>query len=248
MADRVLLLLAGLMCDDTVWAHQREALADLADVRIMSFPGFDSITAMAQTVLEQAPPRFALAGHSMGGRVALEVMRLAPERVERLALLNTGAHPPLPDEPEKRGALVELGRTEDMAAVANRWLPPMMKPGRLDADPTLAAELKAMVERGTPESFAAQTRALLTRPDATPVLSAIRCPTMLLSGRQDGFSPLARHAAMQALIPDSVLVAIEDAGHMAPVEQPQAVANALRVWLTMPHEQSKSHSEEIAHG
>jgi pimeloyl-ACP methyl ester carboxylesterase len=89
MAERVLYLLAGLMCDETVWAHQRDALADLADVRVMSFPEYDSLTDMARALLKQAPPRFAIAGHSMGGRVAMEVMRLAPERVERLALLNT---------------------------------------------------------------------------------------------------------------------------------------------------------------
>ena len=105
-----------------------------------------------------------------------------------------------------------------------------------------------MVQRATPESFARQTRALLSRPDATPGLSAIRCPTLLLSARQDGFSPLARHAAMQALIPNSILVAIEDAGHMAPVEQPQAVTAALRHWLSAPLEHFQSHAKEIAHG
>ena len=248
MPNRALLLLAGLICDDTVWRHQREALAELAEVRVMNFPGFDSITAMAKAVLAQAPQRFALAGHSMGGRVALEVVRLAPGRVERLALLNTGAHPAKANELADRGALVELGRREGMAAVADRWLPPMMKPGRLETDPTLAAELKAMIRRATAESYARQTRALLTRPDATRGLSAIRCPTLLLSGRQDSFSPLAQHAAMQASIPNSILVAVEDAGHMAPVEQPQAVTAALREWLTTPAESFQSHAKEIPHG
>jgi pimeloyl-ACP methyl ester carboxylesterase len=130
--------------------------------------------------------------------------------------------------------LVELGYTQGMVAVAERWLPMMMKRGRLEADPELATRLTAMILRATPESFERQTCALLSRPDATPGLAAITCPTLLLSGRQDGFSPLAQHAEMQALIPDAILVAIEDAGHMSPVEQPQAVADALRRWLAAP--------------
>src|SRR5215468_7474810 len=142
MTKPTLVLLPGLLCDETVWAHQVAALSPIADVRVADFRGFDSITAMAQAVLAQAPQRFALAGHSMGARVALEVVRLAPARVERLALLDTGTHPLRPDETEKRQVLVDLAIREGMAALAARWLPPMVHPDRL-ADEALMAPLRA---------------------------------------------------------------------------------------------------------
>ena len=166
----------------------------------------------------------------MGGRVALEAIRQSPSRVCGLALLNTGVHPRREGEVESRGALVKLARENGMAALAAAWLPPMM-----GASPARVAEvlpaLTAMVTRATPESFAAQVHALLHRPDAASVLPSILVPTVLASGRNDRWSPLAQHEEMQGRIADSHLVAIEDAGHMAPVEQPDAVAAALRRWL-----------------
>jgi pimeloyl-ACP methyl ester carboxylesterase len=225
-----LLLLSGLNCDDTVWTDIAPRLADLADCESVSFPGFGSIAAMAEHALGRAAGPFAVAGHSMGGRVALEIVRRAPARVTGLALLNTGVHPVRAGEAESRGRLVQLARTEGMRALAAEWLPPMM-----GASPARVAELMprlvAMVERMTPEGFAAQIGALLTRPDAEPVLPTIRVPTLLLSGTADTWSPLAQHAAMRERIAGATLVEIEDAGHMAPVEQPAAVAHALRTWL-----------------
>ena len=127
-----LLLLSGLLCDEVAWDDVREALGPV-EARAIAFPGFDSIAAMAESVLAAAPPRFALAGHSMGGRVALAIIAEAPERVERLALLNTGVHPRRPGEAEKRQELVDLAYSAGMAAVAERWLPPMLAPRRVDA-------------------------------------------------------------------------------------------------------------------
>src|SRR5579863_3475131 len=121
-------LLPGLLCDETIWADQRAALGDVGDVLVPDFRHVNSIKAMAQIVLDAAPERFSVAGHSMGGRVALEVFRMAPDRVGRLALLDTGVHPRAADEESKRGALVELARREGMAAMAARWLPPMLHP------------------------------------------------------------------------------------------------------------------------
>src|SRR5580698_9652787 len=119
-------LLPGLLCDETIWSDQRQALEAVADVVIPDFRHVNSIAAMAQLVLDAAPQRFAVAGHSMGGRVALEVFRMAPDKVERLALLDTGIHPRAPAEQTKRGELIDLARTSGMEALAARWLPPML--------------------------------------------------------------------------------------------------------------------------
>ena len=185
---------------------------------------------MARHALQSAPPRFAVAGHSMGGRVALEMFRLEPQRFERISLLNTGVHPRRVSEYASRGRLVRLAREQGMAALAAEWLPPMMG-GSPDRVAEVLPRLMAMVQRATPESFAAQTVALLERPEAASILPTIDVPLMLLSGTSDKWSPLDQHEEMRQHSRGGVLVAIHDAGHMAPLEQPQAVAAALHVWL-----------------
>ena len=225
-----LFLLCGLLCDETIWADVPSRLAAVADVHVLSFAGYSSIAGMAGRVLAAPPPRFAVAGHSMGGRVALEVWRQAPERVTALALLNTGVHPPRESEFDSRGLLVRLARTHGMAALADEWLPPMM-----GASPDRIAQvlpaLKAMVQRSTVESFAGQINALLHRPDARTVLPSITVPTLLLSGTNDTWSSLSQHADMQRSVSRSTLVEIAGAGHMSPIERPDAVARALKGWL-----------------
>lgn len=227
---RKLLLLSGLLCDETVWTEVVQRLRGLVDAQAFSFPDFTSIKAMAEHVLHAAAGPFAVAGHSMGGRVALEVVRQAPDRVVGLALFNTGVHAVKEGEAEGRARLVQIARTQGMRALAAEWLPPMMgaPPDRVAQ---LLPRLTAMIERATPDSFAGQISALLARPDAETVLPKIRVPTLLASGTRDSWSPLAQHEAMQRLIPHATLVAIENAGHMAPAEQPEAVARALRAWL-----------------
>jgi len=235
MSKPALAFLPGLLCDQEVWQYQMEALSDIAVCSCADWGKLDSIVAMAESFLASAPDRFALAGHSMGGRVAFQVFRLAPHRVTRIALLNTGADArptgAAGDEEErKRMVLVNVAKTEGMRAMAKLWLPPMMKPGRTD-DAALVNAIYGMVERKTPEIFEAQIRALLGRPDANALLGQIKCPALLLSGREDGFSPPARHADMSAAIPGSKLTIIPDSGHMSPMEQPELVTQALREWL-----------------
>ena len=227
-----LMLLCGLLCDQAAWEDAAALLPAGWDVRIVAFPGRRSMGEMAEQVLAAAPPRFAMAGHSMGGRVALEVVRRAPERVERIALFNTGAHPPGPQEAQTRGRLVELARSDGMEAVAAAWLPPMLSPSGA-ANAALVHRLRAMVERQTPDSFAGQIEALLDRPDAWPVLSTIRVPTLLLSGTMDAWSPVDQHKAMQDEIAGASLVAVEGAGHFTANEQPAAVAAALEAWMAV---------------
>lgn len=225
-------LLCGLLCDEVVWDAQAKSLARDHDVRVLSFTrGEDTLAAMAERVFDGAPDRFALAGHSMGGRVALEVMRRVPGRVERLALLDTGYEGPAPGEHEKRALLVDQAAREGIDAIAPAWGLPMLAPGRR-SDPVLVKQVFDMVGRMSPGIYAAQTRALLGRPDATSVLRSVACPTLILCGLQDEWSPPERHLRMAGLLPRPPLLRlIDDCGHMSMMEQPDAVLNAMRAWL-----------------
>jgi pimeloyl-ACP methyl ester carboxylesterase len=229
----VLCLLPGLLCDATVWESQTAALAGAAEIHVPDFWGLSSFEDMALKVLDETTSALAVAGHSMGGHVALEMWRLAPERIERLALLDTGFHGPRPQESGARMDLVDLAYRDGMAAVAARWLPPMLHPGRVD-EPGLLAPLTQMVCRATPQIFEGQQRAGLTRRDATGCLPGIACPTLVLCGRQDSWSPLPQHEQMAAAIPGARLRIVEDCGHMSTVERPDAVTAALRTWLDLP--------------
>jgi pimeloyl-ACP methyl ester carboxylesterase len=229
------LLLPGLLCDPAVWAGQIAVLHDRLHCLVPDYAELDSLPQMAQAALELAPARFVLVGHSMGGRVALEIMRTAAARVSALALLDTGYQarapgPPGEEEARARHALVQLAQTHGMRAMGRVWVQDMVPPQRL-GDAALIESILAMVERRTPQVLAAQIRALLARPEAADVLPQIRCPTLLLCGRQDHWSPLRRHEAMQHLIGSARLEVIEDCGHMAPMEQPAEVAARLQRWL-----------------
>jgi len=212
-----------------------DALSDVAACTCADYGSLDSLTAMADAVLRSAPERFSVAGHSMGGRVALEIYRLAPDRVAGIALLNTGYLPLAAgadgeDEIRKRAELVALAQSQGMRAMLRQWLPPMIDSWRID-DKALVNAIVEMMSRKTPEIFAAQVRALLNRPDASAVLEQIRCPALLLTGREDGWSGPAQHAAMAAKIAGSQLVLVPDCGHMSMLERPPEVSAALRAWL-----------------
>jgi pimeloyl-ACP methyl ester carboxylesterase len=226
-------LLPGLLCDDDIWRPQIDRLGRDYEIFCPGFMRQATIGAMADDVLSRAPGRFSLAGHSMGGRVALEIVARAPERVERLALLDTGFHPARPGEAESRSRLIRMALEEGMTAVAKHWLPPMVAPDR-GGDEALMARLTAMVERAAPPLFQTQINALLTRPNAHGGLSAIPCPTVVAVGALDAWSPLAQHKEMAALIPKARLAVIGASGHMSPAEQPEAVADVLAAWMDAP--------------
>jgi pimeloyl-ACP methyl ester carboxylesterase len=235
MTRPTLLLVPGLLCDAAVWAEQRTALAASADVVVADHGTLDSLAAMAERVLESAPARFAIAGHSMGGRVAFEVLRLAPARVAGLALLDTACHPlarGAVGEQERHGrlALLATARREGMRAMAREWVQGMVHPARL-GDAALIDAILDMFERKTPDVFAAQIHALLSRPDACGLLEDIRCPTLVLCGAQDSWSLPQGHRDMTAAIRGSRLELIDDCGHMSPMEKPAQVSAALATWL-----------------
>lgn len=235
MTTHTVVLLPGLLCDDEVWSAQEAALSGDFDVVISRYGMLDRIETMATQVLSTVTAtRFALAGHSMGGRIALEVTRQAPERVRGLALLNTGTAPRVPGpqgEEERKGRqqLLDMARSTGMEAMARQWLPPMVHADVL-ATP-LFERMVAMVTRSDPDRFAAQINALLDRPDGQPVLQGLKAPLLLVCGNQDQWSPASRHHAMHALVPGSDLQLIEHCGHMSPMEQPGAVSSALLDWL-----------------
>jgi pimeloyl-ACP methyl ester carboxylesterase len=225
-------LVPGLLCDRWLWRAQIAALSRVADVVVADGSRCSSITDMAEAALAAAPGKIALAGHSLGARIVLEAIRLAPDRIERLALLDVGVGPVRPEEEPARMGLVHIAHERGMDAVADAWLPPMVhEPNR--ADETLMRGLRQMIRRATPASFERQQRALLNRPDAESVLAEIRCPTLVALGRHDAWSTLGKHQKLAGRIPVAKLVVIEDAGHMAPAERPAAVSAALLDWLGM---------------
>jgi pimeloyl-ACP methyl ester carboxylesterase len=230
-----LVLIPGLLCDETVWSAQIAALHERHTLSVVDHGEIDSIVAMAHAILRKAPERFAVAGHSMGGRVALQLMRLAPQRITRLALLDTGHEARAlgaagADETAKRHALLEIAEARGMRAMAIEWARGMVHPDRL-LDAELMDRMHDMIARKTLTQFTAQIHALLNRPNATDVLASIDCPTLVLCGRQDTWSPWSRHVEMAERIRNSVLVGIDQCGHMSPMEQPEAVNAALMDWL-----------------
>jgi len=225
------LALPGLLCDAYVWEPQKAALADIAEFLIPDFTQEDSLEAMARTALALCEGPVSVVGHSMGGRAAMELWRIAPERVQRLALLDTGAHPRVEGEEIGRMKLVALAREQGMSALADAWLPPMVHPART-TDKDLLDPLRDMVQRKTPEIFANQQNALLNRPDAVPTLAGIAVPTLIGVGRDDLWSPVAQHEEMAAIVPGARLVVFEESGHMSTVENAPEVTAALRDWLT----------------
>ena len=222
------------MCDATFW----QPLADTLPCQVIDYGDADTITAMAEVVLAVAPQHFVMAGHSMGGRVALEVARMAPERVQKIILMDTGYLPRQPGaagDTEKAGrmALLDVARQQGVRAMGKEWVKGMVHPERLNDAPLIEAIL-GMMERKTAERFARQQNALLSRPDASPVLAALRVPTLLLCGRQDSWASVAQHTAMQVLVPHAQLSVIEDAGHMVLMERPEATVQVLHQFLEQP--------------
>jgi pimeloyl-ACP methyl ester carboxylesterase len=226
-----LVLLSGLLCEDGFWTELLKRLKHEGEVTVISFRGFSSIRSMAEHVLAHAPREFALAGHSMGGRVALEVIRLSPERVSGLALLNTSVQSVRDGEPQSRQLLLNLAATYGMAALAAAWLPPMLG-NSVKRNAEILPVLSAMVQKFSLEEYTSQVHAMLTRPDALAALHAIHIPTLLLGGSDDRWSPMTQYDAVRRRIPQATLYEVHDAGHMAPIERPDGVALALRQWLT----------------
>jgi pimeloyl-ACP methyl ester carboxylesterase len=226
-----LLLLPGLLCDARLWRDVLPPLAGLALPRVADLTQSDAIAGMARDALAamEDVPRFALAGLSMGGYVALEIMRRAPDRVTHLALLDTSARPDTPEQTERRQALLALSRQGQFKGVTPRLLPLLVHASRQEGP--MAEDVMAMAERVGPEAFLRQQTAIMGRPDSRPLLPRIAVPTLIGCGAEDALTPPALHEEMAALIPGARLERFAGAGHLPTMEVPEAAAAALARWL-----------------
>ena len=224
-----LVLIPGLVSDAIVWQPLEAAVAGRMPVHRADLTRDSSIPAMAARLLAETHGPLVAVGHSLGGRVAMEMAHQAPDRIAGLVLANTGHHPLVDGEPAKREAKIALGH-KSMEALADEWLPPMVAPDRL-ADTALMNALRAMVLRADADIHERQIRALISRPDAGAYMGAIACPVLLVAARQDAWSPVVQHEEIAAAVPDAELFVIEDAGHFAPLERPDEVSAAIAGWL-----------------
>ena len=227
----VLLLLPGLLCDARLWRDQVAALSADCHCIVADLTHDDSIAAMADRALAAAgtADRIALAGLSMGGYVAFEIMRRAPGRIARLALMDTSARPDTEEQTRRRRALLALSESGMFRGVTPRLLPQLLHPRNL-AGP-LGADVMAMAERIGRPAFHRQQRAIMHRVDSRPTLPAIAVPTIVVVGEQDALTPPHLAEEMAAGIPGAVLHRIPDAGHLPTMEEPATLTALMRDWL-----------------
>jgi len=225
-----ILLVPGLGASPRIYAPVLPMIWRHGPVMVANHIRDDSIGAIARRVLAEAPPRFALAGHSMGGYIALEIMRQAPERVMRLALINTQARPDTSEATEMRRDRMARARAGDYHAVIDEMFPDLVHPARRD-DADLRALMHGMGDDIGTEAFIRQQTACISRADSRPTLAAIACPTLVLTGDEDNAIPNSLSADMADAIPGAKLTVIPHCGHLPQPEQPQATIAALVEWL-----------------
>jgi pimeloyl-ACP methyl ester carboxylesterase len=224
-----LVLVPGLGCSARLYAPQLDALWRFGPVTVADHTRDETMDAIARRILADAPPRFALAGLSMGGFISFAIMRLAPERVDRLALLDTNARADVPErraEREKFIAMAQAGKFAEVnAALTPRYLHP---DHRGEGFRKIVA---AMAEDVGADGFIRQQRAIMGRPDSRPMLGGIKCPTLVLVGDSDAATPPELSKEMADGIPGAKLVIVKDCGHLSTIEQPAAVNSAMTAWL-----------------
>jgi pimeloyl-ACP methyl ester carboxylesterase len=230
MAKETLVLLPGLLATRRVWQNQIEALSDIADIVVPELYDHDSMGAMAEAALAAVKGPFSLAGFSMGGYVAFEMLRRARDRVRRLALVDTQAIPDTPEATARRLGFIEQTRIGRFKGVQPAIMPVIVHSSRLDENALTQPILDMALEVGA-EGFVREQHATMARPDSRPMLGSIQMPTLVIVGRQDQTTPLARAEEMAATIRNARLVVIEQCGHMSPLERPAEVTAALRRWL-----------------
>jgi len=227
-----LVLIPGLLSDDRVWKPLEEALPGV-DIHRADVTRDDTIEAMAFRILSAFEGCCMVVGHSMGGRVAMEVAHQEPQRVAKLALANTGDHPIKPGEKENRQARVDQGHA-DFPAMIEHWLPPMVAASR-HKDVALISNLTEMALSIGPIVHERQITALVNRPDASAYLPDLTCPILLITGTEDIWSPIEQHRDMQNRAQNATLQIVEDGGHFLPIEQPRKTARLIVDWLRLAH-------------
>jgi pimeloyl-ACP methyl ester carboxylesterase len=223
-------LVPGLNCSARLYADQIPALWRFGPVQVADHTRDDSMAAIAARILNAAPPRFALVGLSMGGYIALTVIRHAPERVQKLALLDTSARPETPEQTERRKPQIALAQGGRFAEVSALQFPVFVHRNR-HGDEALKCRVGAMAEETGAQAFLRQQKAIMTRPDARPLLASIRCPALVLVGDGDELTPPVLSEEITAGITGSWLVVVPDCGHLSTMEEPEAVTKALVDWM-----------------
>lgn len=226
-----ILLVPGLVSSPRIYVPVLPALWRCGPVTVANHIRDDNMGAIARRILAEAPPRFALAGHSMGGYIAFEIMRQAPERVARLALINTQARPDTAEATERRRGMMARATGGGYHDVIDELFPGFVHPSRRD-DAGLRQLVRDMADDVGVDAFIRQQTAVIGRPDSRPALAWIKCPTLVLSGDQDNTIPNSLSIEMASNIPDAKLVILRNCGHMPQPEQPQATAAALVEWLS----------------
>ena len=234
MSERpALVLIPGLLCTNRLWRDQVADLDAVAECTVTTAQcEHDNLADITAAILAEAPDRFSVAGLSFGGYVCFEILRRAPERVERLALMNTRA---AADDERRRNLRADQIRLVDRGrflGVSDQMVKTFIHPGRL-ADENLVADVKAMARSIGKGGFIRQQTAIIGRPDSLPLLPGIQCPTLVVAGRQDGLIPFAEQAEMAAAIPGARLLAVENCGHLSSMERPAEVNQAMRLWLAL---------------
>jgi len=225
-----IMLIPGLNCSARLYAEQIPVLWQFGPVTVADHRRDDSITAIARRILAGAPPRFALAGLSMGGYIAFEVVRQASGRVAKLALLNTGPGPEMPERSAQRKPLIELVRQGRFSEVTEDQFPWLVHRNR-GGDAALKSAVRAMNEETGPEAYIRQQQVIMARPDSRPDLKTIACPTLVLVGDDDRLTPPELSYEMATAIPGARLVVVPDSGHLSTMERPGAVNRALIEWM-----------------
>jgi pimeloyl-ACP methyl ester carboxylesterase len=226
-----LVLVPGLLCSARLFSPQVAALWRFGAVSVADHREGDEIGAVAARILVEAPPRFALAGLSYGGYLAFELMRQAPERIERLALLDTSARPDTPEQTAARYAFIEMAEQGRFAEVVETLTPRFLQPSRRE-EPALKEILHAMASDVGAAAFVRQEKAIISRPDSRPFLPQIRCPTLVLTGDNDDLTTPEMAQEIAGGIAGAKLAIIPDCGHLSTVERPEAVNAALADWLS----------------
>jgi pimeloyl-ACP methyl ester carboxylesterase len=232
MSREPVVLIPGLACTPLYYAAQVAALWRFGAVTIANHTAHDSMAALADAVLADAPPRFALAGHSMGGYLAFEILRRAPSRVTRLALLDTSARPDTPEQTSNRRRVMALAAAGRFAEVNEELMPNYVHDDRR-GDAALRTIITAMADDTGAEVFIRQENAIIGRADSRPTLATIDCPTLVLVGDADRATPPDRSQEIAAGIRGATLVVVPGSGHMTTIERPEAVTAALVAWMSM---------------
>lgn len=228
---RALILLPGLLCDDALWAHQSSFLSEVAHVTVADLTREDNIPDMARHVLARAPEKFALAGLSMGGYVAQEIMRQAPHRVLSLALVDTNARADQSEQTARRRALMDEAEHGQFIGIGRKLLPALVHPDSAKNEDIVATVL-GMAARVGKDAFMRQQNAIMHRVDGRADLARVECPTLVMCGADDALTPVELHQEMVDAIGDNAdLVVIEHCGHLSPLERPEEVSAAMFDWL-----------------